>query len=266
MSEISDTYSNSQPYESINNDDLIVNLSGYEGPLDVLLIMAKSQKVDLMKISILQLTEQYLVFIAEVRKKNLELAADYLVMAAWLAYLKSNLLLPREETGEELTAEQMAERLKFQLKKLEAIRQVSEKLMNLPVLGTNFFNRGMPEGIRLIRTPEYYLSLYDLLKSYANQRYKSAYSSMVIEKPAVYAMEEALVRLQRMVGTAFEWTKLENFLPPEFSKGKNARSGVAGTLAAAMELVREGVLEVQQLAPFGPVFIKNKNNNEEIIG
>ena len=266
MSEISDTYSNSQLYESINNDDLIVNLSGYEGPLDVLLIMAKSQKVDLMKISILQLTEQYLVFIAEVRKKNLELAADYLVMAAWLAYLKSNLLLPREETGEELTAEQMAERLKFQLKKLEAIRQVSEKLMNLPVLGTNFFNRGMPEGIRLIRTPEYYLSLYDLLKSYANQRYKSAYSSMVIERPAVYAMEEALVRLQRMVGTAFEWTKLESFLPPEFSKGKNARSGVAGTLAAAMELVREGVLEVQQLAPFGPVFIKNKNNNEEIIG
>ena len=266
MSEISDVYSNSQPYESINNDDLIVNLSGYEGPLDVLLIMAKSQKVDLMKISILQLTEQYLVFIAEVRKKNLELAADYLVMAAWLAYLKSNLLLPREETGEELTAEQMAERLKFQLKKLEAIRQVSEKLMNLPVLGTNFFNRGMPEGIRLIRTPEYYLSLYDLLKSYANQRYKSAYSSMVIERPAVYAMEEALVRLQRMVGTAFEWTKLESFLPPEFSKGKNARSGVAGTLAAAMELVREGVLEVQQLAPFGPVFIKNKNNNEEIIG
>ena len=266
MSEISDTYSNSQPYESINNDDLIVNLSGYEGPLDVLLIMAKSQKVDLMKISILQLTEQYLVFIAEVRKKNLELAADYLVMAAWLAYLKSNLLLPREETGEELTADQMAERLKFQLKKLEAIRQVSEKLMNLPVLGTNFFNRGMPEGIRLIRTPEYYLSLYDLLKSYANQRYKSAYSSMVIERPAVYAMEEALVRLQRMVGTAFEWTKLESFLPPEFSKGKNARSGVAGTLAAAMELVREGVLEVQQLAPFGPVFIKNKNNNEEIIG
>tara|TARA_A200000159_G_scaffold144598_1_gene149657 strand:+ start:59 stop:859 length:801 start_codon:yes stop_codon:yes gene_type:complete len=266
MSEISDTYSNSQPYESINNDGLIVNLSGYEGPLDVLLIMAKSQKVDLMKISILQLTEQYLVFIAEVRKKNLELAADYLVMAAWLAYLKSNLLLPREETGEELTAEQMAERLKFQLKKLEAIRQVSEKLMNLPVLGTNFFNRGMPEGIRLIRTPEYYLSLYDLLKSYANQRYKSAYSSMVIERPAVYAMEEALVRLQRMVGTAFEWTKLESFLPPEFSKGKNARSGVAGTLAAAMELVREGVLEVQQLAPFGPVFIKNKNNNEEIIG
>jgi segregation and condensation protein A len=266
MSEISDTYSNSQPYEPINNDDLIVNLSGYEGPLDVLLIMAKSQKVDLMKISILQLTEQYLLFIAEVRKKNLELAADYLVMAAWLAYLKSNLLLPREETGEELTAEQMAERLKFQLKKLEAIRQVSEKLMNLPVLGTNFFNRGMPEGIRLIRTPEYYLSLYDLLKSYANQRYKSAYSSIVIEKPAVYAMEEALVRLQRMVGTAFEWTKLESFLPPEFSKGKNARSGVAGTLAAAMELVREGVLEVQQLAPFGPVFIKNKNNNEEIIG
>ena len=266
MSEISNTYDNNHPYESFDIDDLIVNLSGYEGPLDVLLVMAKSQKVDLMQISILQLTEQYLVFIAEVRKKNLELAADYLVMAAWLAYLKSNLLLPREETGEELTAEQMAERLKFQLKKLEAIRQVSEKLMNLPVLGTNFFNRGMPEGIRLIRTPEYYLSLYDLLKSYANQRYKAAYSSMTIERPAVYAMEEALIRLQRMVGTTFEWTKLENFLPPEFSRGKNARSGVAGTLAAAMELVREGVVEVQQMSPFGQVYIKNKNNNEEIVG
>ena len=262
MNEILDKYNDNQPYESFNNDDLIVNLSGYEGPLEVLLVLAKSQKVDLMKISILQLTEQYLIFIARVREKNLELAADYLVMAAWLAYLKSNLLLPREDTGEELTAEQMAERLKFQLKKLEAIRQVSEKLMKLPILGSNFFNRGMPEGIRLIRTPEYYLSLFDLLKSYANQRYKAAYSSMTIEKPAVYAMEEALVRLQRMIGTAFEWTKLENFLPVEFSQGKNARSGVAGTLAAAMELVREGVLEVQQLAPFGPVFIKNKNNGE----
>ena len=244
----------------MDNDDLIVNLSGYEGPLDVLLVLAKSQKVDLMKISILQLTEQYLVFIANVRERNLELAADYLVMAAWLAYLKSNLLLPREESGEELSAEQMAERLKFQLKKLEAIRQVSEKLMNLPVLGTNFFNRGMPEGIRLIRTPEYYLGLYDLLKSYANQRYKSAYSSITIERPPVYAMEDALARLQRMVGDLPEWTKLEQFLPPQFASGKNARSGVAGTLAAAMELAREGVLEVQQLVPFGPIFIKNKKD------
>lgn len=262
MNEITDTYNSNYSQELNNSEDLIVNLDGYEGPLDVLLVLAKSQKVDLMKISILQLTEQYLVFIAKVREQNLELAADYLVMAAWLAYLKSNLLLPREESGEELSAEQMAERLKFQLKKLEAIRQVSEKLMSLPVLGTNFFKRGMPEGIRLIRTPEYYLGLYDLLKSYANQRYKSAYSTITIERPAVYAMEEALVRLQRMVGNVPEWTKLENFLPPEFSKGKNARSGVAGTLAAAMELVREGVLEVQQLVPFGPVFIKNKKEEE----
>ena len=157
MNEITDTYNSNYSQELNNSEDLIVNLDGYEGPLDVLLVLAKSQKVDLMKISILQLTEQYLVFIAKVREQNLELAADYLVMAAWLAYLKSNLLLPREESGEELSAEQMAERLKFQLKKLEAIRQVSEKLMSLPVLGTNFFKRGMPEGIRLIKTPEYYL-------------------------------------------------------------------------------------------------------------
>ena len=262
MNEIIDTYTSNSTQDLDRSDDLIVSLEGYEGPLDVLLVLAKSQKVDLMKISILQLTEQYLVFINKVREQNLELAADYLVMAAWLAYLKSNLLLPREESGEELSAEQMAERLKFQLKKLESIRQVSDKLMSLPVLGINFFNRGMPEGIRLIRTPEYYLGLYDLLKSYANQRYKSAYSSMTIERPAVYAMEEALVRLQRMVGNVPQWTKLESFLPPEFSKGINARSGVAGTLAAAMELVREGVLEVQQLVPYGPVFIKNKKEEE----
>ena len=262
MEEISNTYTTEAESVIVDSDDLIVNLEGYEGPLDVLLVLAKSQKVDLMQISILQLTEQYLVFIAEVRERNLELAADYLVMAAWLAYLKSNLLIPREESGEELSAEEMAERLKFQLKKLEAIRQVSEKLMNLPKLGSDFFERGMPEGIRLIRTPEYYLSLYDLLKSYADQRYKTAYSSMTIERPPVYAMEDALVRLQRMIGSVPEWTRLETFLPREFSSGKRARSGVAGTLAASLELAREGLIEVQQLMPFGPVFIKNKKKDD----
>ena len=257
MEEISNTYTIEPESRIVSSDDLIVNLEGYEGPLDVLLILAKSQKVDLMQISILQLTEQYLVFIAKVRERNLELAADYLVMAAWLAYLKSNLLIPREESGEELSAEEMAERLKLQLKKLEAIRQVSEKLMNLPRLGSDFFERGMPEGIRLIRTPEYYSSLYDLMKSYADQRYKTAYSSMTIERPPVYAMEDALVRLQRMIGSVPEWTRLETFLPREYSTGKGARTGVAGTLAASMELVREGLIEVQQLMPFGPVFIKS---------
>ena len=260
MEDISSTYTEQDESNQASHDDLIVNLGEFEGPLDLLLTLAKSQKVDLMKISILQLTEQYLEFIEKVRNRNLELAADYLVMAAWMAYLKSNLLIPREESGEELSAEEMAERLKFQLKKLEAIRQVSQKLMNLPKLGTEFFNRGMPEGIRLIRTPEYYLDLYDLLKSYADQRY----SSMTIERPPVFAMEDALVRLQRMIGDVPEWTRLEKFLPHEFSNGKNARSGIAGTLAAAMELVREGVLEVQQLVPFGPVFLKNKKDDEFI--
>ena len=160
MEDISSTYTEQEASNQTSPDDLIVNLGEFEGPLDLLLTLAKSQKVDLMKISILQLTEQYLEFIEKVRNRNLELAADYLVMAAWMAYLKSNLLIPREESGEELSAEEMAERLKFQLKKLEAIRQVSQKLMNLPKLGTDFFNRGMPEGIRLIRTPEYYLDLY----------------------------------------------------------------------------------------------------------
>ena len=140
MEDISSTYIEQEESNQTSPDDLIVNLGEFEGPLDLLLTLAKSQKVDLMKISILQLTEQYLEFIEKVRNRNLELAADYLVMAAWMAYLKSNLLIPREESGEELSAEEMAERLKFQLKKLEAIRQVSQKLMNLPKLGADFFN------------------------------------------------------------------------------------------------------------------------------
>jgi segregation and condensation protein A len=241
IEENSNTYIESQEEDFVSSEDLIVNLKGYEGPLDVLLALARNQKVDLMEISILELVEQYVSFIAKVRSSNLELAADYLVMAAWLAYLKSVLLLPKAETGEELSAEEMAERLKMQLKKLEAIR------------------------IRLIRTPNYYLSFYDLLKSYADQRYKTAYSSMTIVRPSVYAMEDALVRLQRLIGDVPEWTKLERFLPPEFSEGKTARSGVAGTLAAAMELAREGILEVQQLIPFGPIFLKNKKSEQTII-
>ena len=265
IEENSITYNNSDEDEYVSSDDLIVNLKGYEGPLDVLLALARNQKVDLMEISILELVEQYVSFITKMRSSNLELAADYLVMAAWLAYLKSVLLLPKAETGEELTAEEMADRLKLQLKKLEAIRIVSKELMGLPRLGQDFFARGMPEGIRLIRTPNYYLSFYDLLKSYADQRYKTAYSKMTIERPAVYAMEDALVRLQRLIGEVPEWTKLEKFLPPEFAEGSTARTGVAGTLAAAMELAREGVLEVQQLVPFGPIFFKNKTSEDKII-
>ena len=265
LEENSITYNNNAEEQFVSSEDLIVNLKGYEGPLDVLLALARNQKVDLMEISILELVEQYTSFIAKVRSNYLELAADYLVMAAWLAYLKSILLLPKAESGEELTAEEMAERLKLQLKKLEAIRLVSKKLMGLPKLGQDFFARGMPEGIRLIRTPNYYLSFYDLLKSYADQRYKTAYSKMTIEKPAVYAMEDALVRLQRLIGQIPEWTRLETFLPPEFADGKSARTGVAGTLAAAMELVREGTIEAQQLEPFGPVFFKHKKSEDNLI-
>ena len=153
IEENSITYNAHQEDEYVSSDDLIVNLKGCEGPLDVLLALARNQKVDLMEISILELVEQYTSFISKVRNSNLELAADYLVMAAWLAYLKSILLLPKNETGEELSADEMADRLKLQLKKLEAIRIVSKKLMDLPKRGQDFFARGMPEGIRLIKTP-----------------------------------------------------------------------------------------------------------------
>ena len=165
LEENSITYNNNAEEQFVSSEDLIVNLKGYEGPLDVLLALARNQKVDLMEISILELVEQYTSFIAKVRSNNLELAADYLVMASWLAYLKSRLLLPKEDDDEDLSAEEMAARLVFQLQRLEAMRDASAKLMTRNQLGRDFFPRGMPEGIRVKRESHYDASLYELLTS-----------------------------------------------------------------------------------------------------
>ena len=260
MEDISNTYSETSPVVDSDPDDLIVNLDGFEGPLDVLLTLAKSQKVDLMKISILQLTEQYLEFIAKVRDRNLELAADYLVMAAWMAFLKSNLLIPREETGEELSAEEMAERLKFQLKKLEAIRQVSQKLMSLPKLGIDFFNRGMPEGIRLIRTPEYYLDLYDLLKSYSTIYMQKDFQKINIPKLPVFTTEDGINRIKRFLNNLNDWKNINALYPENFMKSKDQKkTGIAGLFAGSLELVKEGNLKIKQKDLFENIYIKETN-------
>ena len=239
------------------NEALIVDVDGYEGPLDVLLALARAQKVDLRKISILALVEQYLAFIAAARRMQLDLAADYLVMASWLAYLKSRLLLPDAETEGEPTPEELAERLTLQLQRLDAIRIAAARLMSRDRLGLNVFSRGAPEGIRLVKTPEYSDTLLDLLKAYAVQRVKTlAGGNYKLPKLEIFAIEEARHRLEKMLGIIIDWSTLDALVPEGFEHGQRRRTGLASTLSASLEMARDGLLELRQMAPFAPVYMR----------
>ncbi len=234
---------------------LIVDLEGYEGPLDVLLTLARDQKVDLRRISILDLAEQYLEFIAEARKLRLEIAADYLVMAAWLAYLKSRLLLPEPE-DDEPSGEEMAARLAFQLRRLEAMRDAAARLMARERLGRDVFPRGAPEGIRVLRTSVFELSLYDLLKAYADQTARrTATEPLRLGRGGVYSVEDALARFSDMLGRLPDWATLQSFLPSGAEEHFDPRSTVASTFAASLELTRQGKLRLRQGRAFGPIYI-----------
>ena len=235
---------------------LVVDLDGYEGPLDALLSLAREQKVDLAQISILQLAEQYLAFIENARHLRLEIAADYLVMAAWLAYLKSRLLLPESEGEEEPSGEEMAARLAFQLRRLEAMREAAERLMARDRLGRDVFRRGAPEGVRLIRSPVYEVSLYELLRAYADHRTRDEAERLAIEPKAPFTVEDAIVRLTRLLGRMPEWETLERFLPEGIIDDHHRRSALASTLAASLELAREGAVSMRQAAPFGPIHLR----------
>ncbi len=238
---------------------LIVDVEGYEGPLDVLLALARVQKVDLRRISILALAEQYLTFIEAARIRQLDLAADYLVMASWLAYLKSRLLLPQDEKPGEPSADELAERLTLRLQRLEAIRIAAARLMARDRLGSEVFWRGSPEGIRVIKTPRHADTLIDLLKAYATQRVKKvAHAHYEIQKLRVFAIEDARKRLERMMGTVIDWSVIDTLLPADFSKGRSRRSGLASTLSATLEMARDGHLELRQMAPFAPVYVRLK--------
>jgi segregation and condensation protein A len=248
---------------------LIVDVDGYEGPLDVLLALARSQKVDLRKISILALVEQYLVFIAAARRMQLDLAADYLVMASWLAYLKSRLLLPEAESDGEPTPEELAERLTLQLQRLDAIRIAATRLMARDRLGLTVFSRGAPEGIRLVKTPQYSDTLLDLLKAYATQRVKKdAGSNYRMPKFELYTIEDARHRLEKMLGIIIDWSSIDSLVPDGFEHGRKRRSGIASTLSASLEMARDGVLELRQMAPFAPLYMRARraqpaNTDEE---
>jgi segregation and condensation protein A len=238
--------------------DLVLDLDGFEGPIDLLLTLARQQKVDLTKISILRLAEQYLGFISAAKRLRLEIAADYLVMAAWLAYLKSRLLLPEPETDEEESGPMLAEALTFQLRRLDAMRDAGEKILTMPRLGRDVFRRGAPEGMEVVRTPVYELSLYELLKAYGDQRRRATASSLTIEASKLYSMSDAVERLRGIVGNIADWTTLSNFLPKELMDGIVLRSAVASTFAASLEMVKEGRAEIRQTSAFGPIFIKGR--------
>ncbi len=240
---------------------LIVDIDGFEGPLDLLLTLARQQKVDLTQISILALAEQYLVFISEARQLRLEIAADYLVMAAWLAYLKSRLLLPDDEEDEP-SGEELAARLAFQLQRLEAMRAAAARLMARPRLGREVFGRGMPEGVRVIRKSVYQVSLYDLLKAYADHRTRFAPPSFRVEPPPVYSVEESIERLRALLGSVPDWQTLEAFLPTDIDSDLGRRSAVASTFAATLELVRQGQIQLQQGNPFGIIYVRRTNDGK----
>lgn len=243
-----------------DTDALILDLDGFEGPLDALLALARTQKVDLTKISILQLAEQYLTFIQSARELRLEVAADYLVMAAWLAYMKSRLLLPEAEPDEEPSGEEMAEALARRLQRLNAMREAARRLMQRPRLGHELFGRGAPEGINIVRVPVFESSLFDLLKAYAAQDARATVENLVIEAPEIYSMEDAYQRLSGMLGAMPEWESLARFLPTGGEDPLLVRSALATTFAASLELAREGRLSIRQLEPFGPIYVRRSED------
>ena len=237
---------------------LIVDVEGFEGPLDLLLTLAREQKVDLAKISILALANQYLAFIEEARKMRLELAADYLVMAAWLAYLKSRLLLPEAAGPEGESAADMAAALALRLRRLEAIRIASSQLFDRPQLGRDMFDRGNPEPIEEIRKPEWSATLYDLLSAYARERQKQALAHVRFAKREVWTLAEAREALQRLVGASADWAPLDQYLIAYLVEPKMVPTVLASSLAAMLELVREGYMELHQHTAFSPIFLRKR--------
>lgn len=253
-------------------DALLLNIDGYEGPIDVLLDMARTQKVDLREISILQLVRQYLVFIERAKQIRLELAAEYLVMAAWLAYLKSRLLIPQEETdAAEISGDQMAEALQFQLRRLEAMRDAAAKLMKSPQLGVNVFARGMPDGLRTKFQTHWQVSLYDLLKAYGDIKRRQEYSSYEMPTFNIMSMEDAANRLSKMLGNLPRsgphsvWTTLQSFIPEGITDPLLVRSSVASTFTAGLEMAKQGKLEIRQDGAFKTIYLRTADREPGFV-
>jgi segregation and condensation protein A len=237
-------------------EELLVDLDGFEGPIALLLSLARDQKLDLKRISILALADQYLAFIEAAHRVRLELAADYLVMAAWLAYLKSRMLLPDPPPDDEPSAAELAAALQFRLLRLEAMQKEGAALLRRNLLGRDVFSRGAPEGLQAEGRLVYAASLHDLLKAYAEHCGRDTATVLQIKAPEYYTVEDALRRMTGLIGTVVEWRRLQAFLPPRLRDGALGRSALAATFVASLELAKSGRIELKQDVPFGPIFLR----------
>nr|WP_319947981.1 ScpA family protein [uncultured Shimia sp.] len=248
--------------ERLAAEALIVDVEGFEGPLDLLLMLSRTQKVDLRKISVLELARQYLTFVERAKRLRLELAADYLVMAAWLAFLKSRLLLPPDPTEEGPSGEELAAHLAFQLERLQAMRDAAAKLMAQDRRGRDFFARGVPEDVQRVRRVTYTATLLDLMQGYARIRTRDDFRPFVMDRESVYTMEEALDRMRGLIGFAGQWTDILSYLPQGWENDpKKRRSATAATFAASLELAKEGKIEIRQPELFAPIQVRKKDED-----
>lgn len=243
---------------------LIVDVDGYEGPLDLLLTLSRTQKVDLRKISVLQLARQYLAFVEKAKALRLELAADYLVMAAWLAFLKSRLLLPPDPTEDGPSGEELAAHLAFQLERLQAMRDAAARLMARDQLGRDFFARGQSEMVTRVRKVTYSATLLDLMQGYARIRTRDDFRPFVMDRDSVFTMEQALERMRGLIGYAGEWTDILSYLPEGWEVDPvRRRSATAATFAASLELVKEGHLDIRQSDAFAPIQLRKRDEKRD---
>ncbi|MGE5503007.1 MAG: segregation and condensation protein A [Actinomycetota bacterium] len=248
-----------RPVGKPEGERLVVDLESWEGPLDVLLQLAREQKVDLTRISILKLADQYLDFVQRVRAQAIDLAAEYLVMAAWLAYLKSRLLLPEPEpeAADELSPAEMAEVLAFRLRRLEAMQQVGNRLMARPQLGRDVFARGAPEGLEVVSTSIWDVGLYDVLKAYGDHIVRTSVRTLTVEAPDLWSVDDALQRLERLLGKLPDWSVLSAYLPPVEGDTLKMKSAVAATFVAVLELAKQGKVVVRQDGtPYSPIYVR----------
>ncbi|MGB7242186.1 MAG: ScpA family protein [Sulfitobacter sp.] len=238
---------------------LIIDVDGFEGPLDLLLTLSRTQKVDLRKISVLALARQYLAFVERAKALRLELAADYLVMAAWLAFLKSRLLLPPDPTEDGPSGEELAAHLAFQLERLQAMRDAAARLMARDHLGRDFFARGIGEKVTRVKQITHTATLLDLMQGYARIRTRDEFRPFVMDREAVFTMDAALERLRGLIGFSGDWTDISSYLPEGWELDPmRRRSATASTFAASLELVKEGHLEIRQSATFAPIELRKK--------
>lgn len=250
--------------ERMAAESLIVDVDGFEGPLDLLLTLSRTQKVDLRTISVLQLAQQYLAFVEQAKQLRIELAADYLVMAAWLAFLKSRLLLPPDPEEEGPSGEEMAAHLAFQLERLEAMRNAAAQLMARDRLGRDFFARGLPEDVERVKTVRYTATLLDLMQAYARIKTRDEFRPYAYDRRDVFTMEQALERMRGLIGFAGTWTDIASYLPDGWENDpKRRRSATAATFAASLELVKEGHAELRQSDTFAPIELRRTEARNE---